>query len=90
MLTEVCWWSRKVSEYEAEAPNEPEETEGHSESGMPLNILSSSETDSDDEVEAQPKKSRPSTSQALAPTNSSFQNFYFFNEFQLFFHINPF
>lgn len=67
LLAEVCWWSQKLTQHENE--DTEEENEGHAERDMPLNILSSEnsdgdDTDSDDEIEPPSMMSKPSTSRA--------------------------
>ena len=56
MLAEVCWWSHKVCQYEDEDTGNGEHTE-RDVSMIPL--CSSDDTESDDDFEAPPKKSKP-------------------------------
>lgn len=67
LLAEVCWWSYKISEYEGEGTQAPEDVEGPTVGDMPSKILS--DIESDDEPEPQAKKSRPSTSKAPMETD---------------------
>lgn len=68
LLAEVCWWSHRISQFECE---DSEDGEGHTERDMTLNLIpqADSDTDSEDGLEPQSKKSRPSTSTATMETD---------------------